>query len=172
MLLKGFSAKRKRPEFRIKTLVFFWQGRLDSNQRITESKSGALPLGDAPVFRLPPYCTTFAPRCQAFFASRGVLFRQIIAFCRLFPRFPGFSARFRKSFLLSSPSLHIFRVQSCCLKTRRAVCVTVPRPRAPPPPCTLYIGRKRAAFLIYRAASRRRRPETPVPGLCYTYVTD
>ena len=28
---------------------FSWLGRLDSNQRIAESKSGALPLGDAPI---------------------------------------------------------------------------------------------------------------------------
>ena len=27
----------------------FWLGRLDSNQRMPESKSGALPLGDAPI---------------------------------------------------------------------------------------------------------------------------
>ena len=29
--------------------IFKWLGRLDSNQRITESKSVALPLGDAPI---------------------------------------------------------------------------------------------------------------------------
>ena len=27
-----------------------WQGRLDSNQRMSASKADALPLGDAPVF--------------------------------------------------------------------------------------------------------------------------
>ena len=29
-----------------------WQGRLDSNQRMVESKSTALPLGDAPIAKL------------------------------------------------------------------------------------------------------------------------
>ncbi len=30
--------------------VFFWLGRLDLNQRMTESKSVVLPLDDAPIY--------------------------------------------------------------------------------------------------------------------------
>ena len=30
---------------------FSWLGRLDSNQRVRESKSRALPLGDAPIYQ-------------------------------------------------------------------------------------------------------------------------
>ena len=30
-----------------------WQGRLDSNQRMSASKADALPLGDAPVCKIP-----------------------------------------------------------------------------------------------------------------------
>ena len=32
-------------------LVDFWLGRSDSNTRMTESESVALPLGDAPIYR-------------------------------------------------------------------------------------------------------------------------
>ena len=39
--------KKSRPNGRI----FYWLGRLDSNQRMAESESAALPLGDAPTLR-------------------------------------------------------------------------------------------------------------------------
>ena len=43
-----------------------WLGRLDSNQRITESKSVALPLGDAPIhfFTDENYYISKIKKCQ------------------------------------------------------------------------------------------------------------
>src|SRR5690606_9616795 len=44
-------------------LLFGWLGRLDSNQGMPESKSGALPLGYAPSVRAG--CSTRSPRGAA-----------------------------------------------------------------------------------------------------------
>ena len=54
-----------RAVFRIpRPLIKKWQGRLDSNQRMSASKADALPLGDAPVsvgFKMPALSIT---RCD------------------------------------------------------------------------------------------------------------
>ena len=42
----AFSSQKKHPQ----GVFFFWLGRRDSNPRMTESKSVALPLGDGPLF--------------------------------------------------------------------------------------------------------------------------
>ena len=62
--------------------AFFWLGWPDSDRRMQESKSCALPLGDIPMiinvcFFWPYYSTTFAVRCQVlicFFSARPIFY--------------------------------------------------------------------------------------------------
>ena len=49
-----------------------WQGRLDSNQRMSASKADALPLGDAPIFVIRNSFTLKITRCVCS-ASQGYM---------------------------------------------------------------------------------------------------
>ena len=49
-LLQAFSGKHTKPRKLSVHRVLRWLGWLDLNQRMPESKSGALPLGDSPIF--------------------------------------------------------------------------------------------------------------------------
>ena len=80
--------------------VFSWLGRSDSNTRMTESESVALPLGDAPI-------------CGKSFPFTCVILSKFSLFCKRFYTLFGifFVFRQKKSFLLFFPSLDSFMIK-------------------------------------------------------------
>ena len=65
-----FEKFQKKRDPKVSCVFKKWLGWLDSNQRIPESKSGALPLGDSPISTNKNNYSKFNEMCQQFFFKK------------------------------------------------------------------------------------------------------